>query len=61
LKPRLEPATYALWFGPPTVLALAAIVIAVNLRRRRQRSEAAPAPLDAAERQRLEQLLSEEG
>jgi cytochrome c-type biogenesis protein CcmH len=60
LKPRLEPATYALWFGPPAVLILAVIAIALNLRRRRDQTGARPAPLDDAERQRLAKLLSEE-
>ena len=60
LKPPVEPATYALWFGPPLVLALAAAMIAVKLRRRRARPEAGPAPLDAGERQRLAKLLKEE-
>ena len=60
LKPRLEPATYALWFGPPAVLVLAMIAIALNLRRRRDQAETRPAPLDDAERQRLAKLLSEE-
>jgi cytochrome c-type biogenesis protein CcmH len=60
LKPRLEPATYALWFGPPAVLVLAVIAIALNLRRRRNQIEARPAPLDDAERQHLAKLLSEE-
>jgi cytochrome c-type biogenesis protein CcmH len=60
LKPRLEPATYALWFGPPAVLVLAMIAIALNLRRRRDQTAARPAPLDEAERQRLAKLLSEE-
>jgi cytochrome c-type biogenesis protein CcmH len=57
LKPPLEPATYALWFGPPAVLVLAAIVILWRLRRR---PGAPPAPpLSAAERHRLAQLLDE--
>jgi cytochrome c-type biogenesis protein CcmH len=60
LKPRLEPATYALWFGPPAVLVLAVIAIGLNLRRRRGQAEARLAPLDDAERQRLAKLLSEE-
>jgi cytochrome c-type biogenesis protein CcmH len=60
LKPPLEPATYALWFGPPAVLALAAIAVALNLRRRSRAAEP-PAPLDAAERQRLAKLLAEDG
>jgi cytochrome c-type biogenesis protein CcmH len=61
LKPPLEPATYALWFGPPAVLALGGLAIALNLRRRRGRSGEAPAPLDPAERERLAKLLAEDG
>ncbi len=57
LKPPVEPATYALWFGPVIVLLLAGAGAFFYLRRRK----AAPdiAPLDAAERQRLQQLLQE--
>ena len=61
LKPPVEPATYALWFGPPAVLALAALAIFINWRRRRARPEAPPPPLDAGERQRLAKLLEEGG
>jgi cytochrome c-type biogenesis protein CcmH len=61
LKPPVEPATYALWFGPPAVLALAALAVALNLRRRRGRNAEAPAPLDPAERERLARLLAEDG
>lgn len=60
LKPRVEPATYVLWFGPPALLALAAAAVLFNLRRRR-RPDAEPAPLDEAERQRLAKLLQEGG
>jgi cytochrome c-type biogenesis protein CcmH len=60
LKPPVEPATYALWFGPPLVLVLGAAAIALNLRRKRAGPEAGPAPLDEAERQRLARLLKEE-
>ncbi len=57
LKPPVEPATYALWFGPPALLALAAIAIALRLRRRD--TSAPPAPLSAEERRRLARLLDE--
>jgi cytochrome c-type biogenesis protein CcmH len=57
LKPPVEPATYALWFGPPAVLALAAIAIALRLRRRG--AAPPPEPLSADERQRLARLLDE--
>jgi cytochrome c-type biogenesis protein CcmH len=57
LRPPVEPATYALWFGPPALLALAAVGAFFYLRRRRP--GAAPAPLSEAERRRVAQLLGE--
>jgi cytochrome c-type biogenesis protein CcmH len=60
LKPPVEPATYALWFGPAAVLALGAIGVATYLRRRHAELNAGPAPLTAAERRRLEDLLRED-
>ncbi len=59
LKPPFEPATYALWFGPPLALALAGLAIALRLRRPRAEPEAPP--LSDTERQRLARLLKEEG
>jgi cytochrome c-type biogenesis protein CcmH len=59
LKPPVEPATYALWFGPPALLALAVLAIALRLKRRR--AQAPPAPLSEEERRRLARLLSEGG
>ena len=58
LKPPIEPATWVLWYGPPAlvVLALAGVVLWLQ---RRQASPAAP--LDAAERCRLQELLQEAG
>ncbi len=58
LKPPVEPATYALWFGPLAVLGLGALGIALRLRRRAGAGE--PAPLSEAERQQLARLLHEE-
>jgi cytochrome c-type biogenesis protein CcmH len=58
LQPPLEPATYALWFGPPAALALAALGIALRLRR--ARAAPAPAPLSDDERRHLARLLKEE-
>ena len=58
LKPPVEPATYALWFGPAAVLALGALGGVVYLRRR-----AAPAPpplLSGDEQERLAELLKED-
>jgi cytochrome c-type biogenesis protein CcmH len=57
LRPPVEPATYALWFGPPALLLLAGIGTMLYLRRRRPQAEAAP--LSAAERSRVDQLLGE--
>ena len=57
LKPPVRPSTWALWFGPFAVLALAAAGAGFYLRRR-QVSEAAP--LDPAERAELDRLLLEE-
>jgi cytochrome c-type biogenesis protein CcmH len=59
LKPPLEPATYALWFGPPALLLLA--VLAIALRLRRGAAPPAPAPLNEDERRRLARLLNEGG
>ena len=59
LKPPVEPATYALWFGPPAVLALAALAVALHLRRRRALATSAPPPLSAAEREHLARLMKE--
>ncbi len=57
LKPPVEPATYALWFGPPALLALAAL--ALFLRARRRSAAPPPAPLSADERKALEHLLED--
>ena len=57
LKPRVEPATYALWFGPPALLLVGGLGVLFYLRR--HRPEAAPAPLSEAERQRLGELMRE--
>jgi cytochrome c-type biogenesis protein CcmH len=61
LKPPVEPATYALWFGPPIVLALGlAGSIAWIIQRRRQQTDTLPA-LSPEERARLDELLRESG
>lgn len=54
LRPPVKPATYALWFGPPAILLLAAGGVLVWLRR--QRPHAPPPPLTEAERQALDAL-----
>jgi len=59
LKPPVEPATYALWFGPAALLLVAGAGTLAYLRRHRPGRDAGPAPLTAAERQRVEELLRE--
>jgi cytochrome c-type biogenesis protein CcmH len=59
LKPPVEPATYFLWFGPIVVLLLAGSGALIYLRKRK--AMAPVAPLSAAEEQRIERLLKEEG
>jgi cytochrome c-type biogenesis protein CcmH len=56
LRPPIEPATWALWYGPPALVVLALAGAGLWLRRRRV---APAAPLDAAERSRLCELLRE--
>jgi cytochrome c-type biogenesis protein CcmH len=59
LKPPVEPATYALWFGPPALLVLAALGTMLYLRRRSTSGAGEAPPLSEAERQRLGQILRE--
>ena len=56
LKPPVEPATWALWFGPPALLLVAGIGTALYLRRR---PAEAPPPLSEAEHARAAALLGE--
>ena len=57
LEPPVKPGTYLLWFGPVVLFVVAALGVAIHLRRR-QRQPAAAAPLSAAERRRLDELLA---
>lgn len=57
LEPPVKPATYLLWFGPIVLFVGAAIGVVIHLRRR-QRQALAVAPLSAAERRRLAELLA---
>jgi cytochrome c-type biogenesis protein CcmH len=59
LKPPVEPATYALWFGPASLLLLAGLGTLVYLRRHRPGAADAPAPLSADEEHRVIELLGE--
>lgn len=56
LKPPLETATLALWFGPALVFVIGGLGVVLYLRRRPQQAEA---PLTEAERQRLARILKE--
>jgi cytochrome c-type biogenesis protein CcmH len=60
LKPPVEPATYALWFGPAGLLLLAGAGTLYYLRRHRPEAMAAPAPLSDEEESRVAELLGED-
>lgn len=58
-RPRVTPATYALWGAPVALLVIGAVVLILILRRRRQLSAAqASARLNADEQARLASLLN---
>jgi cytochrome c-type biogenesis protein CcmH len=59
LTPPIEPATYALWFGPAAILLLAAAGIAYRRRRWAVGTIPDATPLSAAEQAGLTQLLAE--
>jgi len=59
LKPPFEPATWALWLGPPAALLVGGAGLLLVQRRRRAAS--APPPLSPEERQRLDRFLAEDG
>jgi cytochrome c-type biogenesis protein CcmH len=55
LDPPVKPKTWVLWFGPGLLLLVAGSGVLLYLRRRQ--IAGAPAPLDPAERKRLDALL----
>jgi cytochrome c-type biogenesis protein CcmH len=59
LRPPVKPTTWALWFGPPALLVVAALAL-LAVARSRRRASLAPAPLSAEERSRLDAMLREE-
>lgn len=62
LKPRVEPRTWLLWFGPALVLLIGAGGVAAYLvRRNRAPAAVEQAPLSAAEQARLTRILAEDG
>jgi cytochrome c-type biogenesis protein CcmH len=58
LKPPVEPATYVLWYGPPTLVAIGLAGSLLWLRRRRTASTDT-APLTPEETSRLDGLMQE--
>jgi cytochrome c-type biogenesis protein CcmH len=56
LRPRLEAATWLLWFGPALALLIGGGVIVLLFRRK---GVIEPASLDSAEAERLKSILSE--
>lgn len=58
LDPPFKPATYALWLGPPMLLAIA-IAALVLFYRRRAAGSAGGAPLSAADEDRLARLFED--
>jgi cytochrome c-type biogenesis protein CcmH len=59
LKPPIEPATWALWFGPAALLLLGGAGLYVGMRRRRA-ADAELSALSDAERARVAALLKDE-
>jgi cytochrome c-type biogenesis protein CcmH len=60
LNPPMKPTTYALWYGPAAILAMAAAGVAVfTVRRRRDRAAVEAVPLSEEERRRLASLLED--
>ncbi len=58
LEPPFKPATYALWLGPPMLLAIAVVAL-VLFYRRRAAGGAGGAPLSAADEDRLARLFED--
>ncbi len=58
-RPRVMPATYALWFGPAVLFLLALLIVARMVRRQRQ--DPGPAPLTEAEQAALARLAKAGG
>ena len=61
LKPPLNAVTYALWFGPAAIAALAPVALVAFFRRRARHAGAEPSPLTPEERRRLARLTGGEG
>lgn len=58
-RPPLKPVTWLLWFGPFLLLVVGVVALVVFLRRRGSRIQ--ETPLSAAEQQRADALLNDQG
>ena len=58
-RPEIKPLTWALWFGPFALLVLAAWSLWRSLRQRQAQLPQQERPLDEAERQRAQRLLTD--
>ncbi|MBV1789372.1 cytochrome c-type biogenesis protein CcmH [Marinobacterium sp. D7] len=60
-RPRVTEMTWILWYGPFVLLGIGALAVLLISRRRRQSTAEGPkVGLDAAERERLNQLLEQD-
>ncbi len=59
LRPPMRPSNYALWFGPPALLALGGVAVFIYVRRR-GRGAVPLAGLSEAERGRLDHIIADE-
>lgn len=56
-RPPVKPVTWLLWFGPFVLLLVGAVVLARRIRQGRR--QAAAAPIDAAQREKLQNLMQQ--
>jgi cytochrome c-type biogenesis protein CcmH len=59
LRPPLKPTTYALWFGPALILALAVVAMSFYYRQMARQGASAAGPLNSADEERLACALEE--
>lgn len=59
-RPRLQPTTFALWYGPPVFAGIGIAVVGVIVWRRRRKLGAEPTTLTEAEVKALRRLLKED-
>lgn len=59
-RPRLQPTTFALWYGPPVFAGIGIAVVGLIVWRRRRKLGAEPTTLTEAEVKALRRLLKED-